>query len=71
MSSHKPANDDAIDLRRDVPTTAEDVGVLRRLRNETPSWFLLSSEQLAALLPEDALDRRPAIRADARPFTLL
>jgi hypothetical protein len=60
----------SLDLARDVPTTAEDVEVLRRLRRETPSWFLLSPADLAALLPSDALDRRPLTRADARPFTL-
>jgi hypothetical protein len=71
MSSHRSANKDAIDLQRDVPTTAEDVEVLRRLRREAPSWFLLSPVQLEALLPQEALDRRAVMRPDARPFTLL
>jgi hypothetical protein len=70
MSSPRLADDGVIDLRRDVPTTAEDVEVLRRLRRETPSWFLLSPPQLEALIPEGALDRRPAMPPDARPFTL-
>jgi hypothetical protein len=70
MSSHKSANDGAIDLRRDVPTTAGDVEVLGRLRRETPSWFSLSPEQLEALIPPGALDRHPVMRPDARPFTL-
>jgi hypothetical protein len=70
MSSHKSADDGAIDLRRDVPTTAEDVEVLGRLRRETPSWFSLSPEQLEALIPEDALDHHPVMRPDARPFLL-
>jgi hypothetical protein len=70
MSSLRLADDGVIDLRRDVPTTAEDVEVLRRLRRETPSWFLLSPPQLEALIPEGALDRRPVMPPDARPFTL-
>ena len=59
-----------VDLGRDVPTTAKDVEALRRLRREVPSWFFLSASEFEALIPEGALDRRPAIRADARPFTL-
>lgn len=62
--------DSAIDLSHDVPTTADDVEVLRRLRRETPSWFMLSPAELKKLTPEGALDRRPAMRPDARPFTL-
>lgn len=59
-----------LDLARDVPTTAEDVEVLRRLRRETPSWFSLTPAEVEALIPESALDRRPVMRPDARPFTL-
>jgi len=59
-----------LDLARDVPTTAEDIEVMRRLRLETPSWFSLTPVQLEALIPEGALDRRPLTRPDARPFTL-
>jgi hypothetical protein len=59
-----------IDLGRDVPTTAHDIEVLRRLRRETPSWFLLSPAELDAVLPNEALDRRAAMRPDARPFML-
>jgi hypothetical protein len=70
MSSHKSAEDDAIDLGRDVPTTSEDIRALRRLRSETPSWFSLSPEQLEALIPEEALDRHPVMRPDPQPFTL-
>jgi hypothetical protein len=61
---------EAIDLARDVPTTAEDIEALRRFRRETPSWFSLTPRELDALIPHDALDRRPAMRADASPFTL-
>jgi hypothetical protein len=69
MSSPKPA-DGGLDLRRDVPTTAEDVEILRRVRWETPSWFSLSPAEFEALVPEGALDRRPVMPPDARPFTL-
>lgn len=70
MSSPKFADDGIIDLQRDVPTTAEDVEALRRLRRETPSWFLLSPAEFEALVPEGALDRHPVMRPDARPFML-
>jgi len=70
MSSSRFADGGIIDLPRDVPTTAEDVEVLRRLRGETSSWFSLSPAELEALVPEGALDRHPVMRPDARPFTL-
>jgi hypothetical protein len=70
MSSPRFADDSAIDLPRDVPTTAEDIEVLRRLRRETPSWFSLSPAELEALVPEGALDRHPVTRPGAHPFTL-
>ena len=61
---------ETIDLERDVPTTAADIEVLRRMRRETPSWLSLTPAEIEALIPEDALDRRPAMRHDAIPFTL-
>lgn len=61
---------EAIDLARDVPTTAEDIEALRRLRREMRSWFSLTPAEIEALIPEDALDRRPAMRANTPPFTL-
>jgi hypothetical protein len=70
MNSPRFADEGVIDLPRDVPTTAEDVDVLRRLRRETLSWFSLSPAELEALVPEGALDRHPVMRSDARPFTL-
>jgi hypothetical protein len=69
MSSPQFA-DEAIDLSHDILTTAEDVEALRRLRRETPSWFLLSPAELEALIPARALDRRPVMSSAARPFTL-
>ena len=59
-----------LDLERDVPTTAEDVEVLRRLRQETPSWLSLTAAEVEALLPPGALDRRPTTPSHARLFTL-
>ena len=70
MSSRNLGDEDAIDLPRDVPTMAGDVEVLRRLRSEVPSWFSLTPAEFEALVPEGALNRRAAMRADARPFTL-
>jgi hypothetical protein len=70
MSSPRFADQGLIDLGRDVPTTAEDVEVLGRLRRETSSWFSLSPAELDALVPDGALDRHPVMRSDARPFTL-
>jgi hypothetical protein len=52
VSSTEKADVKAIDLARDVPTTAEDVEVLRRLRREVPSWFSLTPAALEALIPE-------------------
>lgn len=65
------AEAEGFDLGRDVTTTAEDVRVLRRLRAETPGWFSLTPAELLALLPPDALDRRPPTPATARPFVLV
>jgi hypothetical protein len=64
------SDDDLLDLERDVPTTAADVAMLRRLRAETPSWFSLTTSELEALIPEGALDRRPLTPPGARPFVL-
>ena len=70
MSSPKLTDDGVIDLPRDVPTTAEDIDVLRRLRREAPTWFSLSPAEFESLVPERALDRHPVMRPGARPFTL-
>jgi hypothetical protein len=70
MNSRALSDEGWVDLERDVPTTAVDVDVLRRLRGEAPSWFSLTAAQLQAAMPPGALDRRPAMRNDARPFTL-
>ena len=42
----------------------------RRLRRETPAWFSLSAAEIAALVPEGALERRPVMRGDAHEFIL-
>jgi hypothetical protein len=70
MSSSETSDQHSIDLERDAPTTAADIAMLRRMRRETPTWFSLPAETIETLIPRDALDRRPATRADARPFTL-
>jgi hypothetical protein len=59
-----------LDLDQHVPTTQQDVDVLGRLRREAPSWLSLSSDEVEALLPAGALDRRPPTPSSARPFTL-
>ena len=64
------SDDDMLDLERHVPTTAEDIAMLRQLRSEASCWLSLSASEPEALIPEDALDGRPAIAAGARPFVL-
>jgi hypothetical protein len=59
-----------LDLDRDVPTTIEDIAVLRQLSRTASSWLSLSAAEVDAMIPEGALDRRPLIAPDARPFTL-
>ena len=70
MSSSERVDHHHLDLDRDVPTTREDVLILRRLRQETISWLLLPSDAVEALIPEGALDRRPVTPAHAQPFRL-
>ena len=70
MKSNEPSDGSSLDWDKHVPTTRADVDVLRRLRDETPSWLSLSSDEIDAPLPEGALDRRPPTSSRARPFTL-
>ena len=70
MNSNARSESLPIDLERDVPTTAEDVEALRRVRRETPSWLLLPPDVVESLLPAGALDRRPTTSANATPFEL-
>lgn len=65
------ADTDGFNLDVDVPTTAEDVATLTRLRAETPGWFSLTVDELLALLPSEALERRPPTSAHAQPFVLV
>lgn len=58
------------DLERDHHVTDEDMRAQRELRLSVPSWFTLSPRELAALLPPDALRRRPPTPATIPPFTL-
>jgi hypothetical protein len=65
----EPGRGLGLDLERDLPTTAEDVAVLRRLRNQP-----ITPEQYAALLRAmgdasyEELARRPGPRGE--PFEL-
>ena len=68
--SSTPNPDWVIDLDRDLPVTPADVAALRQARRELPSWLDLDYRELEALLPPDALDRRPTAKAGWRPFTL-
>ena len=70
MSSNGASDTTPLDLETDVPTTGEDVEVLRRLKADTPSWLQLTPAELDALWPADALDRRPTTSASATPFEL-
>jgi hypothetical protein len=70
MSSPGHSDRRPLDLATDVPTTAADVDALRQASRETTSWLTLTPAELETLIPEGALERRPPIRADAKPFTL-
>lgn len=63
-------SDALLDLARDLPTTPEDVRVLRELRRAAASWLDLTAEEIDAMLPAGALERRPATPAGRRPFSL-
>ncbi len=53
-----------------MPTTADDVRVLRELRRQSPGWFELATEEIDAMLPADALVRRPPTPPNRSPFSL-
>ncbi len=65
-----PDADNWLDLGRDLPVTPDDADALRRAARDVPSWLTLEPDALEALLPPDALDRRPIARLDWLPFTL-
>ena len=56
--------------QRDVPTTPDDTKALGELRRSVPGWLQLSADEIEALLPPGALERRPPMRADPTPFQL-
>ena len=70
MNSIGRSNPGELDLAWAVPTTPEDVAVLRRLARETASWFALTPAEIEALIPKEALDACPVTSSRARPFTL-
>ena len=53
------SSDQALNLDRDLPVTAEDVAALRHLRAEVPSWLLLNWRELHALVPLERTRSRP------------
>ena len=70
-ASSKPASErEPLDLERDLPTTVDDIRVLRELRRATPGWLDLPAEAIEALLPADALHRRPPTPVNRPPFSL-
>jgi hypothetical protein len=71
VNSNAGSDGPDFDLARDVPTTPEDVDTLWRLGRATASWLSLTPAEIEALIPDGALDRRPPMRADAKPFTLV
>lgn len=70
MSSNASSDSRLLDLERDLPTTADDVRVLRELRRQTPSWLNLTADEIEALLPAGVLQRRPPTPADRPRFSL-
>lgn len=70
MSSNDSSDRALLDLDRDLPTSGEDVRVLRALRRHVPGWLELSHEEIDAILPADAVSRRPPTPATRRPFSL-
>ncbi len=69
MTSKVPA-DQRLNLDRGLPVTQEDITIQRSLRLEAPSWLELDWRDLLAMVPPDALDRRPLARDSWAPFSL-
>ena len=67
--SSKPTSD-AFDLERDLPTSAEDVRVLARLRAASPSWLADDSPVVDADLTSRALAARGTACDTWPPFEL-
>lgn len=63
-------NSDAFDLERDLPTTAEDVRVLARLRAASTSWLPGGAPLIDADLMRRALAARGTARDSWPPFEL-
>ena len=70
MNSNDPSERAPLELERDLPTTPEAVRVLRELRRRTPSWLDLGADEVEALIPPGALERRPPTSSRRRPFSL-
>lgn len=61
---------DLLNLARDLPTSAEDVLVLARLRAASPSWLSLDQSPIDDVQAARALAARPTARAEWPPFSL-
>jgi hypothetical protein len=72
MRSSDPSATDLhlLDLDRDLPTTADDVRVLRALARQVSTWFHLTPQEIEALIPAGVLERRPPIPDGRPPFSL-
>jgi hypothetical protein len=70
VSSDDHSDRALLDLERDIPTTADDVRVLRELRRQTPGWLDLTADEFDAMVPAGALERRLPTPADRPPFSL-
>ena len=69
MTSKTPT-DRLLDLDRGLPVTQDDIAAQRRLRRDVSSWLQVDWRELLALVPPDALDRRPLARNSWAPFSL-
>lgn len=72
MTSNGHSESSALDLDRDLPTTADDVRALRNLRADVPSWLTLEPAALDQLLGTArlAVGLRRLASEDWPPFTL-
>jgi hypothetical protein len=70
VNSKHPSEHALLDLEQDLPTSADDVRVLRELRRKARSWLDLSADEIEALLPTGVLERRPPTSSRRRPFSL-
>ena len=63
-------SDQDLNLDLGLPVTPDDVAALRRLKAEVPSWLMLNSRELQALIPPEGLRQRPIANDRWQPFSL-